>query len=189
MSFRRGVSTSGAAAEFTSNEGCMRSRRRARVIIAALASAAISACELMVQIAQRNPDFGARTAFLIPIPFMFYMIWRTQINPYVEFRDHDVLVNNTFTRFSIPYFAITEVKGNRSLSLTVAKYGHIPVLAFDAGVAGKKSRDVVAKELRARMHGSVPLAGVGLSKVFTVGIPEFSAAACTLLLVLFTYLG
>ncbi|WRZ92956.1 hypothetical protein OHB54_30250 [Streptomyces sp. NBC_01007] len=163
----------------------VRIRRARKVVLAVALQAATLALQVAVQDDLTRTGTGTwvtRLAFLAPVPFLLYVIWRLRIGPYVSFGQDRLLVNNMYTQYLIPYHLITELKGWTALNLEISGYGRLRVDAFGAALTGRAQRDAVAEKLLRRRDAAVPVKGHGLEKRSTVGLPEWLGPVLSLTL-------
>ncbi|MEW2130138.1 hypothetical protein [Streptomyces sp. NPDC005435] len=159
------------------------------MVLAGIAQAAVLALQATLQ---SDPGgtwtWGGRLAALAPAPFVLYMIWRININPYVSFEKNYFRINNIYTLYLIPYHTITVLEGRTALTLGVSGQRRIPVVAFSAALMGKRQRDAVAEELTKHRDASVEDDGIALQKHTTLGLPEAMGPFLSLALFLAAFL-
>ncbi|WP_353940614.1 hypothetical protein ABII15_02670 [Streptomyces sp. HUAS MG91] len=160
-----------------------RVRKRGKVIVAASACVVLLGFEFLLQGSQDEFSWRDFPGFLAPLPVMLYIVWRLHLNPYVELMDSSICVNNIFTRHVIPYSRIKKILGIRSILLEVSgERGNLPVVAFDAGILGKKSRDSFVRELELRMEQASVDPDAARSRAVTTGLPEYLGPGLSLFL-------
>ncbi|MFD0732939.1 hypothetical protein [Planotetraspora mira] len=157
----------------------MKIRRFSKVFLAISGQLGIIGLQLLVSLGG-EPTWSGRFAMLTWAPFAMYVIWRLFLNPYVKYGEREVVVNNAFSRYTIPYAEISSCGGNRSLVINTRGHGKILVDALDASFLWKGKRDSVALELMKRKEGSKGAVGE-FRRVVTLGFPEILVLALTVL--------
>ncbi|MFE6886716.1 hypothetical protein [Streptomyces sp. NPDC057694] len=152
------------------------------MLVAASICLGLLGFEVLLQSSQSQFSWHNFPLFLAPLPFMLYVVWRLHLNPYVQLMDSGVCVNNIFTRHIVPYGQIKEILGVRSILLKVIDHGILPVVAFDAGILGKRSRDAFVGKLQLALEQASFDPGATKSRVITTGLPEYLGPGLSLLL-------
>ncbi|MFG2422590.1 PH domain-containing protein [Streptomyces sp. NPDC048448] len=159
----------------------MQHRRPQRVSFGIILIVTFSALQIFAQQALWHQEATLRLAALTPLPLIFYFSLSFYLRPSVTVTRDALVVRNLFTVYEVPYKSVVACGGRRALTLEVSNYGHLPVLAYDTSITGRKQRDALAQEISARKVNA-DNSNVRFSKRYVMGIAELLCSGTTILL-------
>lgn len=161
----------------------MRHRRPQRVAFGLIVVVTFSVLQVIAQQALWHQVAALRLAALAPLPLIFYFSHSFYLRPSVTVAQDLLIVRNLFCIYEVPYSSVVSCGGRRALTLKVSHYGHLPVLAYDVSITGRKRRDALSHEILSRkLDSDKRNSNVRFSKRYVMGIVELLCSGVTIFL-------